>query len=205
MIPRVGYLINSTWGYSPALALLLESMNDIPRQNIIVVIGNAPYTRRDGHSWIVEHNSFDYTALIEFVQHRPTFPDHILVLQDTMVLRETTDQLARQVSEQAQATAAFGGQCNLATYRYDYLLGRKDDILKQKNITKHQSVEREGMLWKTAAYKEHYQNAYYEEDVGPWFPYGTSTPRIREFYHALHIEKFKANHGGSRGIFTTQL
>lgn len=216
MVDELGLVITSHWNFDIARKRLFETLESFaPQIPFYLVIGGAPEAHQTVQSLYgskypcytsyVTHNSFEYTPLIELVDQIPALPDHLLCLQDTMEVGPNTIERAKQVNPDVWATAAFGGQCNLVTYRYDYLLARHGDIKAMQNITKHQSVEYEGLLWRAAEKRDHYENALCVEDWHNYYPYSTGTPRMKEYYTALDVIKWKANHARSMGRFVTTL
>lgn len=201
---EIGYIISSHARYAIPLGKLLMSMAYIGygKPFIYMVIADSEYDQRMVFENTiirhVTHNSFDYTGLIEFVQERPYFPDHIFTLQDTMEFSDATHDLIMDgIDPDAYATAVYGGQCNLVAYRYDYLLARDDFILAQRNHSKQESILHEGALWKTAPDNKrgHYNNSHLYVKPDYEYPYGTDVPRLVEYYTAIQLIKYKANHG----------
>lgn len=214
---KIGYLINTHPLYFKPLNALLKSMvaGGVHVADILVVsggnqLGGIPTieswsTFPTGCNLIeVEHNSFDYTALIEAVMlpHEPFFKEHthLFLLQDTMEFGPRTHELVQTADPLKWATAAFGGQCNLCLYRYDYLLAMKDFILRQRNLTKEKSIAVEGALWKMLTQnlshrdEASYANGAYQYFDGVFKPY-SDVERIKEYYAGVDITKWKANYG----------
>lgn len=200
MIERPLFLINSHVGYDVALQQLLDSISNIPPQDIMIVIGGdtreyvllLPDDKRVFH---VTHDSFDYTGLIKLLNTSIINQyTHVFCLQDTMLCGENTYNLICSASSNSLAIAAFGGQCNLVLYRTDYLKSQRDFILSCRNCTKLESIHYEGALWKMTSDKISFPNSTISEDRQLYYPYN-ETPRIKEYYHAVDITKYKANYG----------
>lgn len=206
MIPRVLYLVSSHASYKAPLKRILKSLGGLPT---MVVTGGCKERRvldASPDKIVVEtdHNSFDYTALIELMRvfetmEKGLLPDHIFLLQDTMELGARTDELVKQANIHACATAAFGGQCNLCLFRLDYLLAHRDFILSLRDCDKGRAVEAEGKLWRDAPEDRRlsFENATCEV-VGEGKPY-RGARRIREYYAGVDITKWKANYGQGGG------
>src|SRR5262249_60625040 len=118
MIDRLGYLISSHRNYQAPLFRLLQSMAAIDHNHIVVVSGgHATEERRMWHNPIVHvaYNSYDYTALIDFVEHLEAYPawSHVFLLHDTMELGPNADTLIRQADPDKDVIAVWGGECNL--------------------------------------------------------------------------------------------
>ena len=199
MIKDVTYIINTHGKYSVPLQRLLDSMSYIPKHRIIVVIAEStvrdeililPNGMRLVH---VAHNSFDYTGALSLFQYNLLTYPYIFFLQDTMEFGMNTDYFIRKIPIDADAIAAFGGQCNLVLYKRSYLEVQKDFILARENLTKLESIHYEGALWKNAPHHTSYHNSTMEIQ-GSGNPYG-GAERIKEYYHAIDLIKWKANYG----------
>lgn len=201
MIERLGYLISSCAGYETPLQHLLTRLPDSTASRDVRVVAGGYRERSAGHMILAEHiyvphRSFDYTALIDFVEYAPDYPfwTHVFLLHDTMELGPDSDRLIRQANPAQKATAVWGGECNLALYRVDYLLSRRDELLALKNCTKLRAVEREGFLWRTLPEAERgsYPGALAMEEPGT--PYGGALRQCVR-YEGVDLIKWKANWG----------
>ncbi len=201
MIDDVTYIINTHAKYTLPLEKLLDSMLYIPKDRIILVVAGSGLDKAvdlgNGiRMHMVTHNSFDYTGAIALLDQDIPTADHIFFLQDTMEFGFNTDYLIRQANGYALATAVFGGQCNLVLYRRDYLFNPVvvDFIQQRRNLSKLESVHFEGALWKGLDKgKDHYRDATCEIQ-GEGTPY-SDIPRIKEYYGAIDLIKWKANYG----------
>lgn len=194
---NIGYLISSHKDYQAPRERLTASMAAIDVHTIRMVIGGHPEREVWFHTVAhVPHNSYDYTALVDFVEHPGEYPawSHIFLLHDTMELGPDADRLIRTADPSVKATAVWGGQCNLGLYRADYLLSRRADILALKDCTKQQAVAAEGFLWRQlseaerASYPGGYDQLVTEQTYG-------GAERLREYYSGVDIWKYKANWG----------
>ena len=146
--------------------------------------------------WVsFEGNSFDYTTIIGVLEKNKDVGSHVVLLHDTMEVSPETPSLVEQADPESGAVAAFGGQCNLGLYRMDYLVSRCDEILALKNCTKREAIDFEGRLWRECPTKTSYPNAACIE--GEWSKRYGGANRIREFYPAMGIIKWKSNNGAS--------
>lgn len=215
---KIGYLINSHGDYAEPLRRLLRTLVSagIPDEDVLVVSGGhrEPVPLRiveaPGFSYKayrVDHDSWDYTGLIELVTP-PTFGTvwefernhtHFFCLQDTMEFGLRTSALVSDADPDKWATAAFGGQCNLVLYKREYLWAMRQFILGQRNRTKLESIEYEGALFKMLAqnlsrrHEASFANATHavlDKDR----PY-SDVERIKEYYAGVDIIKWKANWG----------
>lgn len=201
------YIIHSHVGYGIALARLIQSAQYIPKDRMMIILSGASdsymYTHRGYLTLSTSDQSFDHDGIIAVVQKQlPLKTDHVLFLQDTMEIGWNTDYLARHVDPKIPATAAFGGQCNLVVYRVDYLLHHKNWIIQRRNLSKHESVQYEGMLWKMTSEHASFPNSTCEI-LGEDTPY-SDVPRIKEYYPALDIIKWKANYGQNMHAMITR-
>lgn len=193
MIKSLCYLISSNASYAEPLKRLRRSMS--LDYEAFIVVGGCKNVGWVGDYRMVSHDSFDYTALIDFVDSDFDFkPSHVFLLHDTMEFTPETDALIRQADPDMDATAAVdGGQCNLCLFRTDYLMTKREQILKMRNCTKLEAVQFEGVLWKDAPKRAVYPNATVDV-LGEEKVYG-GLPRRIEFYRSVGIRKFKASYG----------
>lgn len=197
MIDPVTYLISSHVAYRDALARLLTSMRQIENRRKWVFIGGADRERVVNVAGLpcfeVPHNSYDYTALIEWAA-RPDGHRNVFLLHDTMELTAESDELIQQANPEMEATAAYpGGRTNLVCYRTDYLLTHYDYIQGLKNCTKEQAISHEGRLW----YMTERRTVYSHADCvcGKIDRPFNGAERLHEYYPAVQITKLKANFG----------
>lgn len=198
MIETLGYLISSHVAYQAPLQRLLLSL-PTARDAVAIVGGHVAYAERQiiVRQYEVPHNSYDYTALIDLVEHRDWYParwSHVFLLHDTMELSPDSDRLIRQADPTLDAVAVWGGECNLGLYRVDYLLSRRDDLLALKDCTKLRAVEHEGFLWRTCP--EDRRGTYPGGiDIDYAQPIYGGVERQKVTYTGVGIIKYKANWG----------
>lgn len=171
------YLVSCSNSSLPYFTLMKSAMNANVAHRVVPVIGD----------------SFDMTALITVLERNWDVGSHVVLMHDTMWMTPETPKLIEQANPQIWATAAFGGQCNLGLYRMDYLISRKDEILRQKNCTKKEAIQFEGRLWRECPIREEFPDARMEE-LGIERPYG-GAERMIELYTSVGIYKAKANRG----------
>ena len=160
-----------------------------------VVIGGCKDVGSVANYCMVGHSSFDYTALIQFIDSDFDFkPSHVFLLHDTMEFTPETDSLVRRADPDVDATAAVHGcVCNLGLFRTDYLMSKREQILKMRNCTKLEAVQFEGVLWKDAPRRDVYPNA--TVDVLSESPVYGGAVRRTERYNSVGILKHKASWG----------
>lgn len=200
MIERdsLGYLISTVEGYEGPLQRLLASMP--PLAGVAVVTGRSGQrvtnTARTQVYITVPHNSYDYTALIDLIEHPHSYPawSHVFLLHDTMELGTDSDTLIRQADPALDCVAVWGGECNLCLYRVDYLMRRRDAILALKDCTKLRAVEAEGFLWRSCPEDRRgvYPGTIQIHGAGQIFGGANRQPIT---YTGVGITKYKANWG----------
>lgn len=194
---NVGLLITSHKNYTAPLLCLLATAERFASR-LIVSGGHEVRSEsmlRGCQVVKADHDSYDYTALIEVVTH-PELVDgltHVLCVQDTMELGALTHELCLLADPLAEATAAAGGQCNLVLYRIEYLRQQADFILQRRCCTKHDSIRDEGAVWKMATYRHEFPFAGCV-NLPLGYPY-SDVPRLKEYYPSLQVVKWKANYG----------
>lgn len=201
------YLISSNIRYGEPLQRLLKSMEYVPNQRKLVSIGGydgCPHVRMgtlegEGQPNIFysNHNSFDYTALIDWLSTVASYADltHVFLLHDTMELTPESDALISAADPTMDATAAYeGAQCNLALFRTDWLMKNSDRILAMRNCTKAQAVAFEGVLWKDAPRRALYPNPTVKI-LNEGTVYDGGNTRRTELYESCGVVKYKSSWG----------
>lgn len=193
----VTYIINTHCSYTLPVERLLISMKNINPRNIIAVVAQCAeykYLELDSGMQIynVMHNSFDFTGAITLFDYNIRTHDHILFLQDTMELGNNSDTLIRNAPD-GPAISVFGGQCNLILFKRTYLEHHRKWILERRNLSKLESIQYEGMLWKMTSEHISYPDSCMEI-LGVDNPY-SGAERIKEYYSAIDLIKWKANYG----------
>lgn len=207
----VGYIISSHKAYEIPLNKLVDSMfvSGVTPGNIFVAVGGYTEYKEviEGNWYNVDHNSFDFTGLIEFLQQDAWTPEYVMTLQDTMEFTEQTHALVMDgVDVTKEAIAVFGGQCNLVLYSSDYLYTVRDFIFAHKDMSKLESIRQEGILWKMLPdnRRGHYNNGTMDVIATEAYPYDTNIPRIVERYNAIQLLKYKANYGQNMNNLITE-
>lgn len=213
MIEDVTYVINTHGDYGKPLERLLDSMAYIPSDRIVIVRGGATTafvydefygTRLQPILTVeVDHDSYDYTGVLAMQDYGIPTADHVFFLQDTMEFGMNTDYLVRSANADAEATAVYGGQCNLVLYRADYLMSQTmwQFIQNQRNISKLASIQYEGWLFHLAERKGAYVGDLFMRGIE--YPY-SDVPRMKEFYSGIDLVKWKANWGQNMHALVTR-
>jgi hypothetical protein len=207
-IKDIGYIISSNVNYLKPLQNLLNSMTSrgIRKDRIFVGLGGAKedkFTSLDELSVsYCTHNSFDYTGSIEFCKYHNQlqFPEHVILLHDTMEFTDKTEEAIKRVNSTKLATSASldlgGGMCNLMILKQKYLLEKKEVLDKLINCSKQGACAAEGFLFKICPIDKkghfHSTKVTFEE---PRNVFGAA--RRKEFYHGPQIIKYKGNWGQS--------
>ena len=114
-----------------------------------------------------------------------------------------TDYLVRQADPDVDATAVYGGQCNLALYRADYLLSHTmwKFIQDRRNMSKLDSIFFEGKLVHLTTNAKAYPGDL--QMLGVEYPY-SNVPRMKEYYSGIDLVKWKANWGQNMSNLVTR-
>ena len=156
------------------------------------------------------HNSFDYTSLIDIVEHEIE-ADYWFLLHDTCKVGPLFKQLLDNSVEKMLAptnadkmSLRHNPSMNIGFYKYNYLIKHKDEIL----LFKGTNPETVNELKQEHIYKEDF--LFFLKDsptylvIGGENPikglgrsdvYDTGTVRRTEYYSQLDLYKFKANWG----------
>lgn len=166
------------------------------------------------HHHQVDHNSIDYTALIEICDKRIE-SDYWFFIHDTAKVGEKFKELLYNIPENKPEKIALKARpsMSIGTYRFDYLMSIRDKMIaiKNKNYTeegllhwKNWGVPNEDyILWQTDPQPAIYPNSDWKVvDYENW--YGTGTPRRTEYYTALDLYKNKAN-WGQTSLYTVKM
>lgn len=160
------------------------------------------------------HNSFDYTSLIDIVEYEIE-ADYWFLLHDTCrvggLFKELLDKSVNQKLIPRNAnkmSLKHGPSMNIGFYKYDYLMKHKNELLSFKGTD--QSPEAISKLKEEHIAKEDYLFSLTDSDTylvidatnpiqsfGRSDVYGNGTIRRIEYYSQLDLYKFKANWGQS--------
>jgi hypothetical protein len=199
------------------LDVLIPSLLDcgIESDQIIVIEGGNNYREHFNNKYSVEyyktnHNSFDYTALIDIVEYNIE-SDYYFNIHDTCKVGSKFLSLVQNSDFNFNKIALYhnnmnGASMSMGLINYNYLMQHKQLILSFKNTDyTHQGLKRakrnavdveDSLFWKLDdVLCGAYARGNDRIDLGVQTPYGTNTPRITEYYEPIDLFKYKANWG----------
>jgi hypothetical protein len=188
----------------------------IKQEEILIVNGGQTVRANTSYKGVpmllTQQNSFEYTPLIEIVEHSMESP-YWFLLHDTCIAGPLFKALAHEPPVEAPEKVAMKQtpSMSIGLYRHDYLMAHKDRLMAIKNMDsspealqqwKQWGVPNEDyMLWKLQDVPCH---VYHPNLHGPdeWNyqghadPYGTGMQRRIEYFPQLHLAKAKSNWQG---------
>lgn len=203
---------------SHTLPVIIPSLEKagVTAQEILVVCGGSPQWEEgqwnDVPIIFTPQNSFDYTALIEVVEHELE-NDYWFLLHDTCVVGPLFKQLVYDPPSDTPVKVALKSSpsMSIGLYSYSYLMAHKDRIMATKNLDgspealqwwKKWGVPNEDhILWKlTDVPALLYHPDRYGSDEwnyqGHADIYGTGMERRVEYFPQLDLFKTKTNWQG---------
>ena len=188
----------------------------IAEEEILIVNGGQTVRTSTNYKGVpmllTQQNSFEYTPLIEIVEHSMA-SEYWFLLHDTCIAGPLFKQLAYEppVERPEKVAMKQTPSMSIGLYRHDYLMAHKDRLMAIKNMDsspealqqwKQWGVPNEDyMLWKLQDVPCH---VYHPSLHGPdeWNyqghadPYGTGMQRRIEYFPQLHLAKAKSNWQG---------
>ena len=187
------------------------------KQGEILIVNGGQTVRADTSykgvpMLLTQQNSFEYTPLIEIVEHSMESP-YWFLLHDTCIAGPLFKALAYEPPVETPEKVAMKQtpSMSIGLYRHDYLMAHKERLMAIKNLDsspealqqwKQWGVPNEDyMLWKLQDVPCH---IYHPDRHGPdeWNyqghadPYGTGMQRRIEYFPQLHLAKAKSNWQG---------
>lgn len=152
---RIKYLISSNVNYyQKTLPKILPSITkQINSKDIVVTVGGVFEEQLENtffgvKTLWVQHNSFEYTSLINFVESNQFECDYVFLLHDTMICGDNFHKLSARINSNKNVVMAHEkGWCNLGAFKVSFLLSIKKLLLSMKNINKKQAIESEGKFF----------------------------------------------------------
>lgn len=188
----------------------------IKQEEILIVNGGQTVRANTSYKGVpmllTQQNSFEYTPLIEIVEHSME-SQYWFLLHDTCIAGPLFKALAYGPPVETPEKVAMKQtpSMSIGLYRYDYLMAHKERLMAIKNLDsspealqrwKQWGVPNEDyMLWKLQDVPCH---IYHPDKHGPdeWNyqghadPYGTGMQRRIEYFPQLHLAKAKSNWQG---------
>jgi hypothetical protein len=205
--------------YQKSLHVIIPSLIEcgIEKEDIHVFIaGWGSEGRQDNEGmtfYQLEHNSYEYSPLIEIVD-KELKADYWFLIHDTCKVGPKFKKLIYNIPKNRPEKVAMRPtpSMSIGAYRYDYLMSCKDQLMNIRNTDlsveslkkwKYWGVDAEDyILWKTSPDPAVY-DGFGEEDkhhiLGYENWYGTNTTRMIEYHPALDLYKNKSNWGQSTG------
>ena len=206
--------------YQKSLPVILPSLieNGIEPEDIHVFIAGFGYEGKQDNEGItfyqLEHNSYEYSPLIEIVD-KELEADYWFLIHDTCKVGPKFKELIYNIPEDRPEKVAMRltPSMSIGSYRYDYLLSCKDKLMGIRNTDlsveslkrwKYWGVSAEDyILWQTepapAIYNGNDKDGEWSlVDWDNWF--GTDVQRRTEYYPSLDLYKNKSNWGQSTGL-----
>jgi len=198
--------------YKKTLQIIIPSLleNGIDNNDIHVFIGGFEkyfYEFNNVHFHYLNHNSYEYSPLIEIVE-KNIESTYWLLLHDTCKVGPNFKKLLYNIPENTIKLALKNKPAmSMGLYKYDYLLSVKDKIISIKNTDysegsmnywKNWGVPNEDwIMWMTEPRPQIYNNNdnWSVVDNENW--YNTGTIRRTEYYPSLDLYKNKSNWGQS--------
>lgn len=163
--------------------------------------------KNDIHYHFLDHNSYEYSPLIEIVD-KQLESEYWFLVHDTCRFGPNFKQLLYNIPEGAIKLSLNNKPAmTMGTYKYDYLLSVKDKIMSIRNTDySEQSMNHwkiwgvpneDYIMWMTEPMPMIYNNdaRWVVADNDNWF--GTNTQRRTEYYFSLDLYKNKSNWGQS--------
>jgi hypothetical protein len=164
------------------------------------------------------HNSIDFTALIDIVENEINF-DYWFMMHDTCSVGLNFKNLlyANDIFNYQKIALRNKPSMNIGIYNYSYLKKHKDFILTYKNendsiesliaMKNKQIIEEDSLLWMTVDSPTGICNMHLPDVqiIGVENFYQTETPRIIEYHARLDLYKYKSNWGQHGNSPTTNL
>jgi hypothetical protein len=207
---KIAVASNSNF-YHKTIPIIIPSLLEcgIDKNDIHVFVAGYhryKYQLQDGiHFHFLNHNSFEYSPLIEIVEKKITSTYWFLV-HDTCKFGPKFKELLYNIPPNAVKLALKSKPAmSIGTYRYDYLMHHRKTLLSIKNTDysekslsywKSWGVPNEDwIMWMHSPTPLIYNNIddWSVVDNDNWF--GTDTIRRTEYYPSLDLYKNKSNWG----------
>jgi hypothetical protein len=195
------YLVSSNIDYyERTLPILLGSLKRANIENVLIYVGGSKTEYEIVYFGyvckFVAHNSYEYTSLIQFVLN-PIECQFIFLLHDTCEVDIDFKCKVEAINESFDVnylTNIYVGVCNIAMFKYEYLLSQKDFLCGLVNCSKTKAIQVETKLITNSRNIICYPN----EDLVESFDkvYGGNNRKIEHYRH-VGLKKYKGNWGQS--------
>lgn len=199
-----------------SLPILLPTLLSagIERDNIHVFVGGFNEYKyevhKDVHFHFLDHNSYEYSPLIEICE-REIQSEYWFLIHDTCKVGPTFKEKLYNVPKRLPEKIAMRSHpcMSIGLYKYEYLLTVQDKLKAIKN--KDYSTEsmckwkdwgvwnEDYILFRTDPKPAIYPSKHSVENKGSDNWYNTGTTRIVEYFPSLDLYKNKANWGQTNG------
>jgi hypothetical protein len=199
--------------YQSTLPIVISSLIESGIERNDIHIFNAGFDKYDYqiidgiHHHKLDHNSYEYSPLIEIVDKKIE-SEYWFLVHDTCKFGPKFKELLYNIPEGAVKLSLNNKPAmTMGTYKYDYLLSVKDKIMSIKNTDySEESMNKwkvwgvpneDYIMWMTEPTPLVYNNdtRWNVADNDNWF--GTNTQRRTEYYFSLDLYKNKSNWGQS--------
>jgi hypothetical protein len=186
----------------------------IEKESIHVFVGGYDEYKHEVHMdvqfYFLDHNSYEYSPLIEIVEKQME-SDYWFLIHDTCkvgpAFKEKLFNIPKSLPEKI---AMKHHPCmSIGLYKYSYLLSVKDKLMKIKNKDYSEASmnkwkdwgvwNEDYILFKTEPPPLVYPSKVSIEKKGINNWYGSNTVRVVEYYPGLDVYKNKANWGQTNG------
>ena len=206
--------ISSVKEYSPmTLPIIVPSLLEAGIEpDDIYIFEGGHYEREeteflDTHHILVNHNSFDYTALIDIVENEIE-SEYWFLLHDTCKVGPNFKELVNNIPDNKPDVVcmlgSIPGTMNICSYKYEYLLSKKELLYNLKNRdysvdgiyqAKHRAAEAENTLQVGSVI---YNPELFSDELSFEMPSVYKDNGIRRnirYFRNLDVYKYQANYG----------
>lgn len=207
--------------YELSLPVLITSLLNVGIEKKDIYVFNAGFDSfehkviNDINYYYLNHNSYEYSPLIEIVE-KNLESEYWFLIHDTCKVGSKFKELLYNIPIEKPDKLALKTKpaMSIGLYKYDYLMNNKEKILSIKNTDYSQESmmkwklwgvpNEDFILWMTPPQPLIYNNNDKVDILGLENWYGTNTTRRIEYFHSLDLYKNKSNWGqtGNNMILT---
>jgi hypothetical protein len=154
VVTKIGYIISSYYEYHDyCYPRIIRSLTraGIGYEDIFGFIADKT-EERVGNVYHINHNSYDFNALIGTVENQDSVFEgysHLFLLHETCIAGKHFKDLVENNFDTSVNYTSICGFMTMGMFRKDYLLSERDFILSQKNISKERAIELEDHFYKS--------------------------------------------------------